>query len=1329
MAVSTGLDQFINDLAIEISHKIGLHQPNQILTKRIIQLSQSKTGDTLTSFAKNVKSFGRFDDTYITSLWDKLSSRDDLSALSSSIDLSANPSQGLTNGLNLTGDGKQVVPQMVIQDRDLLEPSSSPAPGGLSIPNKQHGSLRVGKEDVEKHVFKAPQPARASELGLDRLAMRKRAEKLLIDERESKKPRPENSSNSEDQPEFKVPTRPASQRFNRRQRPDDTPSHGPGLTSTAQAKLDEYRKKRAAQASQEQFDSRDPKPNTEGALKEFRERANRSHKFGPPRSHDPNQSRGKPREVTDSQASRVPSSITDTPSSGRGSSQIIKGRAWESTPLTSVSGSSQSKRGQDLPWSSTPRSSARVPSGREWDDTPRTQADTDLGPPPDSGIDAREWEEEQMRLDRDWYNHEEGNALDDEYNNPFAAYEEESATVEPANEKGKKRMTATQAARHEEQQLWEEQQLRMSGTGNKNRRKLDLDFTDEEESRVHLLIHDLKPPFLDGRLIFTKQLEPVNPIKDPTSDLAIFSKKGSVLVREQRMRKEREKAAAKVAALGGTTLGNLTGVKEEAEVDAIDQAALDVSKDLDPSTNSQEDPQDDSHTARKDSQFASHLKKSEGVSHFAKTKSLKQQRQYLPAFACRERLLKQIRENQVTIVIGETGSGKTTQLGQFLHEEGYTKYGIVGCTQPRRVAAMSVAKRVSEEMECVLGEEVGYAIRFEDCTSDKTVVKFMTDGVLLRESLNEGDLDRYSVIILDEAHERSLSTDVLMGLLRKILSRRRDLKLIVTSATMNAEKFSRFFDDAPDFTIPGRTFPVDILFSKTPCEDYVDSAVKQALQIHLSSPPGDILIFMTGQEDIEVTCQVIKDRIKQLDNPPFLAVLPIYSQMPADLQAKIFESTQDGRRKCIVATNIAETSLTVDGIMYVIDSGFSKLKVYNPRVGMDALQITPISQANANQRSGRAGRTGSGTCYRLYTEQAFRDELFPSTIPEIQRTNLANTVLLLKSLGVKNLLEFNFMDPPPQENILNSMYQLWTLGALDNIGELTPEGRKMSDFPMEPSLAKMLLTSVEYKCSAEMVTIVSMLSVPSVFYRPKERAEESDAAREKFFVPESDHLTLLNTYTQWKTNGFSDIWAGKHFLHPKLLRKAREVREQLVDIMKVQKLEVIACGTDWDIIRKCICAGYFHQAARVKGIGEYQNCRTGVPMQLHPTSALYGLGFLPDYVVYHELILTSKEYMQCVTSVDPYWLAELGPAFFSVREQHFTERERRAADEKFNKQTELQMEMDSDRKRKESEMEELRKAKLMAGQTPRILGVGGPQLARLAGSGLTPRRTPRRFGM
>ncbi|CAG8698322.1 10198_t:CDS:10, partial [Ambispora leptoticha] len=651
------------------------------------------------------------------------------------------------------------------------------------------------------------------------------------------------------------------------------------------------------------------------------------------------------------------------------------------------------------------------------------------------------------------------------------------------------------------------------------------------------------------------------------------------------------------------------------------------------------------------------------------------------------------------VVIGETGSGKTTQLTQYLHEDGYSKYGMIGCTQPRRVAAMSVAKRVSEEMECKLGTTVGYAIRFEDCTSSETKIKYMTDGVMLRESLKEPDLDNYSAIIMDEAHERSLQTDVLMGLLRKVISRRRDIKLLVTSATMNAEKFSAFFGHCPTFTIPGRTFPVDIMFSKTPCEDYVDSAVKQVLSIHIGSPAGDILVFMTGQEDIEITCQVIAERLEQLDNPPPLAILPIYSQLPADLQAKIFEKAADNARKVIVATNIAETSLTVDGIMYVIDTGYNKLKVFNPKIGMDSLQITPVSQANANQRSGRAGRTGAGTCYRLYTEQAYHHEMFPNTIPEIQRTNLANVVLLLKSLGVKNLLDFDFMDPPPQDNILNSMYQLWVLGALDNTGELTPLGRKMVEFPLDPSLSKMLIISEQLGCTAEILTIVSMLSVPSVFYRPKERVEQSDAAREKFFVPESDHLTLLHVYTQWRSHGYREDWCVKHFIHAKAMRKAQEVRSQLMDIMNAERMEYVSCGTEWDVVRKCICSAYFHQAARVKGIGEYVNCRTGMPCHLHPTSALYGLGYTPDYIVYHELVMTSKEYMQCVTAVDPYWLAEMGPMFYSIKEKNYTQKEKRLANKAEMAKMNMELQIKITREKEAEEVERQKKASL----TPRGL--------------------------
>lgn len=584
----------------------------------------------------------------------------------------------------------------------------------------------------------------------------------------------------------------------------------------------------------------------------------------------------------------------------------------------------------------------------------------------------------------------------------------------------------------------------------------------------------------------------------------------------------------------------------------------------------------------------------------------------------------------------------------------------------------------------------------------------MTDGVLLRESLTQKDLDKYSCIIMDEAHERALNTDVLMGLLKKVLTRRRDLKLIVTSATMNSERFSRFFGGAAEFVIPGRTFPVDLHFSRTPCEDYVDSAVKQVLAIHVSQGAGDILVFMTGQEDIEATCELVEERLKQLNDPPKLSVLPIYSQMPAEQQAKIFEKAAPGVRKVIVATNIAETSLTVDGIMFVVDAGYSKLKVYNPRMGMDSLQVTPISQANANQRSGRAGRTGPGKAYRLYTETAYKNELYIQTIPEIQRTSLANTILLLKSLGVKDLLDFDFMDPPPQETISTSLFELWSLGALDNLGDLTSLGRRMTPFPMDPPLAKLIIMASDvYECSEEMLTIVAMLSVANVFYRPKERQEEADSAHEKFFVPESDHLTLLHVYTQWKTNGHSDAWCIKHFLHSKTLRRAKEVRDQLHDIMIQQKMPLVSCGTDWDLIRKCICSGFFHQAAKLKGIGEFINLRTSVTMALHPTSALYGIGQVPEYVVYHELILTSKEYMSTVTAVDPHvsyhspihaclssstqltrfsqWLAELGGVFYSVKEKGYSQRDRRVTEIEFNKRMEIEEQMAADRERAAAE--------------------------------------------
>ncbi|KAJ9156967.1 Pre-mRNA-splicing factor ATP-dependent RNA helicase prp16 [Coniochaeta hoffmannii] len=959
---------------------------------------------------------------------------------------------------------------------------------------------------------------------------------------------------------------------------------------------------------------------------------------------------------------------------------------------------------------STPRAGSRFAGGST--PNPHQRPLDDI---PD-GYDA----EAATTLDRDWYGGDDdlgGHTFGDDTHNPFgdesgyAAAEREAALVTkktalfaarggPGVQGG---LNARQLQKQKDVDAWETNRMLTSGVA--QRRDMGQDFEDDQEgTRIHLLVHDLRPPFLDGRTVFTKQLDPVPAVRDYQSDMAVFSRKGSRVVKERRQQRERQKQAQEATNVAGTALGNLMGVKEDDTDSAVPAA-----KEEEVKTSS--------------NKFADHLKKNEGASNFSQSKTLREQREFLPAFAVREDLLRVIRDNQVVIVVGETGSGKTTQLTQFLYEDGYGNVGMIGCTQPRRVAAMSVAKRVAEEMEVKLGSTVGYAIRFEDCTSKETVIKYMTDGVLLRESLNEPDLDRYSCVIMDEAHERALNTDVLMGLFKKILQRRRDLKLIVTSATMNSKRFSDFYGGAPEFFIPGRTFPVDVMFHRSPVEDYVDQAVQQVLSIHVSKGPGDILVFMTGQEDIEATCELVQERLNALNDPPKLSILPIYSQMPADLQAKIFDRAAPGVRKCIVATNIAETSLTVDGIMYVVDSGYSKLKVYNPKMGMDTLQITPISQANANQRSGRAGRTGPGQAYRLYTEKAYRDELYIQTIPEIQRTNLSNTVLLLKSLGVKDLLDFDFMDPPPQDVISTSLFDLWALGALDNLGELTDLGRKMNAFPMDPPLAKLLIMSEEYGCSEEMVTIVSMLSVPNVFYRPKERQEESDAAREKFFVPESDHLTYLHVYSQWKANGYSDGWCIRHFLHSKSLKRAKEVRDQLVDIMKMQNMQMVSSGTDWDVIRKCICSGYYHQAAKVKGIGEYINLRTSVTVQLHPTSALYGLGFLPDYVVYHELILTSKEYMSTVTSVDPHWLAELGGVFYSVKEKGYSAREKRITETEFNRKMEIEAKMAEDKRRQEERIREEEEVKLV--KKP---GAGAKVKGGVTTSGEVVKPVRKRFG-
>ncbi|RZC93577.1 hypothetical protein C5167_007613 [Papaver somniferum] len=625
--------------------------------------------------------------------------------------------------------------------------------------------------------------------------------------------------------------------------------------------------------------------------------------------------------------------------------------------------------------------------------------------------------------------------------------------------------------------------------------------------------------------------------------------------------------------------------------------------------------------------------------------SLQEQRQSLPIYKLKKELVQAVHDNQVLVVIGETGSGKTTQVTQYLAEAGYTTKGKIGCTQPRRVAAMSVAKRVAEEFGCRLGEEVGYAIRFEDCTGPDTVIKYMTDGMLLREILIDESLSQYSVIMLDEAHERTIHTDVLFGLLKQLLNRRPDLRLIVTSATLDAEKFSGYFFNCNIFTIPGRTFPVEIMYTKQPESDYLDASLITVLQIHLTEPEGDILLFLTGQEEIDHACQSLYERMKGLGkNVPELIILPVYSALPSEMQSRIFDPAPPGKRKVVVATNIAEASLTIDGIFYVIDPGFAKQNVYNPKQGLDSLIITPISQASAKQRAGRAGRTGPGKCYRLYTESAYRNEMSPTSIPEIQRINLGSTTLQMKAMGINDLLSFDFMDPPSPQALISAMEQLYSLGALDEEGLLTKLGRKMAEFPLDPPMCKMLLASVDLGCSDEILTIIAMIQTGNIFYRPREKQAQADQKRAKFFQPEGDHLTLLAVYEAWKAKNFSGPWCFENFVQSRSLRRAQDVRKQLLTIMDRYKLDVVCAGKNFTKIRKAIAAGFFFHASRKDPQEGYRTLVENQPVYIHPSSAVFQRQ--PDWVIYHELVMTTKEYMREVTVIDPKWLVDLAPRFF-----------------------------------------------------------------------------------
>ncbi|KAJ5689639.1 ATP-dependent RNA helicase DHX35 [Penicillium macrosclerotiorum] len=650
----------------------------------------------------------------------------------------------------------------------------------------------------------------------------------------------------------------------------------------------------------------------------------------------------------------------------------------------------------------------------------------------------------------------------------------------------------------------------------------------------------------------------------------------------------------------------------------------------------------------------------------------------LPIARHKKSLLYLVETYPVTIVVGQTGSGKTTQLPQYLDQAGWCENGkLIAVTQPRRVAATTVATRVAEEMRCKVGEEVGYSIRFEDLTSASTRIKFLTDGMLLREALVDPLLSRYSVIMIDEAHERSLSTDILLGIVKKIMKKRPDIRVIISSATLQAEDFLRFFagdEFHPDaesgefggsvgriISLEGRMYPVDTLFLESPAEDYVERMVKTVFDIHTQEAEGDILVFLTGREEIDRGIQLISERAAQLHpQESSLLTLPLYAGLTTDQQMYVFEPTPESTRKVILSTNIAEASVTIDGIVYVIDCGFAKLRAYNPSTGIETLTAVPISKASATQRAGRAGRTKPGKCFRLYTQQTY-EQLPEATIPEIQRSNLAPIVMQLKALGIDNIVRFDFLTSPPAELVIRAFELLYSLGAVDDYAKLTkPLGMRMAELAVDPMMAKVLLAASSFKCLSEMLSIAAMVSLQgTVWVQHDGDKKTAESHRRKFAVEEGDHLTYLNVYQAFVTKGKKDSkWCRDNLLNYRALQRAVSIRGQLKRYLErfgIQVDESLSSRQNGapslsappEQLQRCLATGYFAHAAKMQPDGTFKTVSGGLTLHAHPSSLMFNRK--ADWVVFHEIMQTGdKTYIRDITKIQKSYLLEYAPEYYKV---------------------------------------------------------------------------------
>ncbi|XP_058854319.1 ATP-dependent RNA helicase DHX33-like isoform X2 [Acipenser ruthenus] len=529
----------------------------------------------------------------------------------------------------------------------------------------------------------------------------------------------------------------------------------------------------------------------------------------------------------------------------------------------------------------------------------------------------------------------------------------------------------------------------------------------------------------------------------------------------------------------------------------------------------------------------------------------------------------------------------------------------------------------------------------------------MTDGMLLREAIGDPLLQRYTVVILDEAHERTVHTDVLFGVVKAAQKKRREqnkfsLKVIIMSATMDVDLFSQYFNNAPVLYLEGRQHPIKIFYTKQPQTDYLQAALISLFQIHQEAPSShDILVFLTGQEEIEAMARTCRDIAKHLpDSCGQMVVIPLYASLPHTQQLRVFHTAPKGCRKVILSTNIAETSITISGIKFVIDTGMVKAKRYNPDSGLEVLAVQRVSKAQAWQRTGRAGREDSGVCYRLYTEDQF-DQFNNMTVPEIQRCNLASVMLQLLALRIPNVLTFDFMSKPSPEAVRAAIEQLDLLGAVERMDDqvtLTPMGKKMASFPLEPRFAKTILLSSQFHCTEEVLTIVSLLSVDSVLYNPPSRRDDVLSVRRKFISNEGDHMTLLNIYWAFKNVKGNKDWCRENFVNSRNMALVSEVRSQLRETCMKLGMAMESSRTDTANIRRCLAHGLFMNAAELQPDGSYYTLHTHQLVSIHPSSVLFQ--GKPAYVVFNELLHTSKCYMRDLCLVDPDWLHDAAPQYF-----------------------------------------------------------------------------------